>query len=457
MKTSLCHVRAFWRVLLFSVLMFVLSLAGTAKAQISLNLQFAQYQSDESGLYYIIWITANTTNPLITSANVTSSDGAFGGGIGGPQYWTTPIGLEGIIYSMTNGLWPMVVTSNGAVETNFFSVSVADNFTNDFPALQVLSPPSYGSQVLPDPTITWTGPTNFADLFVYIQDTNGETLDAADLSLSTTNWVPPNYLEYGTKLFTITYTNNPPDPDVAFSVPTNSAGMSLAGWSADSEFLISQTTHFFVGTPPPLVAHYTFDNTNYVTQDTSGNGFDLQGPSWFSLPPVSVTNGVVGAAVQFFGSGWFNMQTNLLATLGNTFSVSTWLQTTNHSGSDTDSGMDGIGIIWTDAPDNTNDCIPLAQNGDVLGFYTGDTPQDTLHSSNSIDTGQWVHVVVTRNMLTGQKSVYVNGALDQSDVAGTNSLEDSTSIYLGFGFTSAPTGYIGLMDDLQIYSAVLGP
>jgi len=457
MNTSLRLGRGSWRILLFSVLLLLLSLAGTAKAQISVNLQFAQYDSDEAGIYYIIWISTSTTNPQISSVNVISADGAFGGGLFGPEFWTTPIGLEGIVNSATNGLWTMDVVSNGVEQTNFFSVNVDDNFTNDFPPLQVLYPASYGSQVLPDPTISWTGPTNFADLAVYVQDTNGDTLDSADLSLVATNWVPANYLEYGTKLFNVTYTNIPPDPDVTFSIPTNTAGMPLAGWSGSAELTVSQTTHFFVGTPPPLVAHYTFDNTNYVTQDTSGNGFDLQGPNWFNIPPNSVSNGVVGAAVQFFGGAWFYMQTNLLSTLGNSFSVSVWLQTTNSSGNDTDPGTSDIGILWTDAPDNTNNCIPLAQNGDVLGFYTGDANQDTLHSSNSIDTGHWVHLVVTRDMLTGQKAVYLNGVLNQTDIGGTNSLEDSTQILLGLGFTGNFTGYVGLMDDLQIYNAVLGP
>ena len=268
MKTSLCHGRPFWRVLFFPVLVFALSLAGTAQAQISLNLEFAQNASDEGGVDYIIWISASTTNPLITSANVVSADGAFAGGIGGEQYWTTPIGLEGIVNSATNGLWTMNVVSNGVEQAYFFSVSLNDNFTNDFPPLEVLYPASYGSQVLPEPTIIWTGPTNFADLYVYIQDTNGNTLDGADLALAATNWVPANDLEYGQKILNITYTNTPPDSNVTFSIPTNSAGQPLGGWSASAELDVSQTTHFFVGTPPPLVAHYTFDNTNYVTQDT---------------------------------------------------------------------------------------------------------------------------------------------------------------------------------------------
>jgi hypothetical protein len=459
MKLSLWNDRVCWRVLCFSVLVFSLALAGTAKAQVSLNLEFAQNASDESGTDYIIWISASTSNPLISSVSVTSADGAFGGGLNGPEFWTTPIGLQGIVNSATNGLWTMNIVSNGVSQTDYFSVSVDGNFTNDFPPLQVLYPASYGAQVLPDPTISWLGPTNFADLYVDIQDTNGNTLDADDLPLDTTNWVPANYLAYGSKLFIITYTNTPPDLDVTFSVPTNSAGQPLAGWSAISEIDVNQTTHFFVGTPLPLVAHYTFDNTNYVTQDTSGNGFDLQGPDWFNYPPNSVSDGVVGAAMQFFGGGWFYMQTNLLSTLGNSFSVSVWLQTTNSSGNDNDPGTSGVGILWTDAPNGTNNCIPLAQNGDVLGFYTGDIPQNTLHSVGSIDTGQWVHIVVTRDMLTGQKAIYINGALDQTDTAGTNSLEDSTQILLGLAF-DGPTGisgYTGLMDDLQIYSAVLGP
>ena len=302
--------------------------------------------SDQSGAYYIIWITAATTNPLITAINVKSADGAFAGGIGGEQYWTTPIDIYGIMNSASNGLWTMDVTSNGVQQTFYFSVSVGSNFTNDFPPLAITYPASYGSQVLPEPTMIWTGPTNFADLSVNIQDTNGDEVNFDDLPLDTTNWIPDNFLAFGSYTFNLEYTNTPPNPDIIFSTPTNGSGQELAGWSSSSDFAVNLTTHFFVGTPPSwwLITHSTIRTT----------------PPRTPAGTASICKGLIGLATtrpspsptawwdqrwSFLGGGWFSLETNLISTLGDSFSVSLWLKTSTNYGNDSDPANNGLGIL----------------------------------------------------------------------------------------------------------------
>ena len=137
------------------------------------------------------------------------------------------------------------------------------------------------------------------------------------------------------------------------------------------------------------------------------------------------------------------------------FSVSTWLKTTQVSGGDGDQAFGVADILWADYPGVANDSIPLALTGHKLGFFTGN-PDTTLHSTNNIDTGAFVFVTVTRRRDTAERRIYVNGALDSSDisVSSTNLLTDSTELWLAVNGGSF-LGFSGTLDDFQMYQGVL--
>ncbi len=204
------------------------------------------------------------------------------------------------------------------------------------------------------------------------------------------------------------------------------------------------------------VVQYTFDNTNDTFHDDSGNGNDIVSESTFGFGyPVIDLHGVSGAALDFNGSNFLTLPTNLLSTLAGDFSVSTWLKTSQVSGLDTDQGFQDADILWADVGGVANDSIPLALTGHKLGFFTGN-PDTTLHSTNNIDTGSYVFVTVTRRRATATRKIYINGALDSSDtgVSGTNFLADSTQLKLAVNFGSF-LGFAGALDDFQMYEGVL--
>jgi Concanavalin A-like lectin/glucanases superfamily len=204
------------------------------------------------------------------------------------------------------------------------------------------------------------------------------------------------------------------------------------------------------------VVHYTFDNTNDIYHDDSGNGNDVTSVSTFGFGyPVSDLQGVSGAALDFNGSNFLTLPTNLLSTLAGDFSVSTWVKTTQVSGSDSDQGFQDADILWADAPGVANDSIPLALTGHKLGLFTGN-PDTTLHSTNNIDTGSFVFLTVTRQRASATRKVYINGVLDSSDtgVGGTNFLTDSTQLIMALNYGSF-LGFIGSIDDFQMYQGVL--
>jgi len=204
------------------------------------------------------------------------------------------------------------------------------------------------------------------------------------------------------------------------------------------------------------VAYYSFEDDSIFAHDYSGNGNDINGVSYFggaANEPYMTNDAAAGSyAVGYTGAGWQDPPTNLVATLAGSFSVSLWARSTAHPGSDSDAGGSGQGLLAA----NTDLAIPMALTGSKLAFQTGGGIPDTLHSTTSINTGSYVHLVVTRDQGTGEKKIYVNGNLDASDVgsAGQLSTGSNPSLYLGEN-TSFSGGVVGEMDEVQIYSGVL--
>ncbi len=97
---------------------------------------------------------------------------------------------------------------------------------------------------------------------------------------------------------------------------------------------------------------------------------------------------------------------------------------------------------------------PMLQSGHKLGFYTGGDLPNMLRSVTDINTGQYVHVAVTRDQQTGQKCLYVNGVLEATIFASTNVLESSSNGDLTVGYNNAQV-FQGEMDEVQFYAGVL--
>ncbi len=132
--------------------------------------------------------------------------------------------------------------------------------------------------------------------------------------------------------------------------------------------------------------------------------------------------------------------------------ISLWLETTQSYGNDSDLARDGAAIF---AGDNFNGDfpVPMAVTGDKLAFDTVNFDH-TLHSDDDINSGNFTHLVVTRDSATGAKKIYVNGALSASGTGSTAPGIDSTEVYLGYSFFSGQ-GIVGVVDDLQVYTGVL--
>jgi hypothetical protein len=213
------------------------------------------------------------------------------------------------------------------------------------------------------------------------------------------------------------------------------------------------------------IAHYAFDESGDLGLDSSTNQNNIDcGSGWGPGPSVAFTNDAVagGGAVYFSGTGSMTPCStgtpfiNWSNTFVGSFSVSVWIKTTNAVGNNTDNLSDygDQNVIYLN--NNGAGEIPLGITGSKAACFTGNEnyqPGDTLHSTHSVTTGNYVHVVVTRDQASGQKTIYINAVPDAMDY-GQPGLLNGMPTYASIGGEYfAP--YVGELDDLQIYAGVL--
>jgi hypothetical protein len=224
------------------------------------------------------------------------------------------------------------------------------------------------------------------------------------------------------------------------------------------------------GSANGIVAHYDFDEDTVLAPDVSGNGNNIVYAGNFGgYGPVISDDTAAGAgSVYFDGSSYLTATPNLLSTLAGEFSVSLWLKTSQYFGNQGDPAWAGAGVIAADSPNaGAKDLIPVALTGGQVAFNIGDGVSDnTLNSGATVNDDTWHHVVVTRNVSTGERQIFIDGTLDSSDIASTMLLDSPVLLTIGAKSDasdpdpSSPdyngsNGYEGLLDDVQIYNRVL--
>jgi hypothetical protein len=209
------------------------------------------------------------------------------------------------------------------------------------------------------------------------------------------------------------------------------------------------------------VAHYSFDNSGFLGQDSSGNGNNMTGETWWGPVHQFSADAEAGdGAVQFFGTSDLNPNgqalANLNGVLAGSFTFSAWVNTTASRGNDDADAYFGATLFWA-YNDHTynNDAIPLAITGSKAAFTTRDHfgNSTTLHSNSSVNDGNYHLITVTRDQVSGEMKIYVDGNFEASEFGTTDQL-NGNNYNLAIGGTTK-SSYTGLLDDLQIYSGVL--
>jgi hypothetical protein len=501
MKSSLDFLRPLPQLRLWLVLLALAAGLTGARAGVTIQIQIYNYDN-----YYFVqpWLSGNSIAPLCPVGIYTVSPPNFPASGTAMQFQSTDglslnyltsiinspdfTDLPSTMAAITNGHWTLQITNAASTNTYTFTVS-APPLPADTLAAAIISFPIEGTTYVPAlPDFTWQGPPNWEGTLIVDDVTNdslgnGYLQASASLPPAQTNWTPAVRLPNGTNQLEVAYSSNassiivasmPLDPlsNPLLSQPSSWVSTALMETWGLSEFSVTAA-------PAPaggqqghtLIAQYPFNQATYgwfSADDVSGNnnGF-YNGSSWANSGQTQYSpNGINGdGSLQLDGGECINMDSppgnqtfdNWLATFYGSFSISLWLDTSSVVGNDNDNlnGNNGASIIWA-YNNGVNDTIPIALTGTKVAFFTGDPSGqhgDTLHSAASVTTGSFVHVVVTRDQATGQKAIYINGALDASDVGTTDPLDGNTSFYSIGGYWSS--SYSGLLDDVQIYTGVL--
>ncbi|HEY1788983.1 MAG TPA: LamG-like jellyroll fold domain-containing protein [Verrucomicrobiae bacterium] len=393
-----------------------------------------------------------------------------GGPYGYPDYAT-------MASQLTNGLWTAYVTNSVATNIYHFTVKL-NTSTNDFPLVNITYPANGAVNVPNQVTFTWTGPTDYTNLVVY------ETAESTLLPYTQTTWQGP-VMPDGVNNITVHYDSNS-TTSVVSSQPVDSGAHPISSWSSTDHLQDYNSSQFTVGMVDPsgtahtLVGHYPFDATNgpvlSAAQDTSGNGYDISfGSGYGAEGGINLTNDSwagIGALQYNDGDGssggalsWSDpTPPALLSALAGSFTVSCWIKTSQNFDFSGDNAVNGAGIVSANVGYYVNDTIPIALTGGNIAFCTGGNEDDTMTSQASVNDGNYHLVTVTRNQLTGQKIIYIDGVLDSFASGSTATLDAPQTLFVGSqgncseadpNDDSPFNGYNGELDDLQIYSGAL--
>lgn len=215
-------------------------------------------------------------------------------------------------------------------------------------------------------------------------------------------------------------------------------------------FLRARFLAFFLALSLPMLAqplvHLRFDNPADLAADSSGHG--RNGTANGNV--AARGNGVSGGAAQFDGASYIALDQTLNAALAGNFTLSLWLETTGSSGEDEGDPFDGESIVAAD--DGSAPSAALGLTGSRVGFGVANE-QGALRSSSAVNTGNFVHVVVTQNAASGERAVFVNGQLEAThQVGGTISAQG----LLALGATPSQARFFaGAVDDFQVYDQAL--
>jgi hypothetical protein len=383
--------------------------------------------------------------------------------------------FNSVMQQMTNGIWTMVFTNNTTTNTYTFTVSAPNMTSNMLPAT-VISYPSDGALNIPNqPTFTWQGPGSWSvNNNTYVYNYDFSFFQYASLPSAQNNWTIPATIPNGINCtFYLDYVTNSAPLIFTTSTPLDSNSQPLQGWITTNVIETGDNVSFAVTNPPvatpTLVAHYTFDNSGNLGQDSSGNGYDLDFNGGDGV--TSTNDARVGSGAAYFdGNSFFSYNstpTNVLNTLAGDFSLAFWIKTTQNDGNENGDAFAGDGIVAADVPGTAYDLVPAALDGGEIGFNTGGIyGDDTINTTTDINDGNYHHVVITREEATGEKQIYIDGQLNNTDLATMNPLSDPRMVAIGCAIDASQTDpnsiyadprqfFQGQLDDLQLYSGVL--
>jgi len=182
-----------------------------------------------------------------------------------------------------------------------------------------------------------------------------------------------------------------------------------------------------------LVLYYKLDETSGTNADDAASTHDGTFSGAVTWEAGKINNCATTSTSR-------SLDTGVNAAEAADFSISLWLKT-----SATDNYICGT----ADATDNKGFGVKLASGKLALlvGNGAGWTANDAAFSTDTVNSGSFVHVVITHDNSTGDWKSYINGALDKTVNAAIS--DDGRNLF--FFNRSGGTGFSGSLDEIAYY------
>jgi PA14 domain-containing protein/concanavalin A-like lectin/glucanase superfamily protein/glycosyl hydrolase family 127 (putative beta-L-arabinofuranosidase)/glycosyl hydrolase family 2/beta-L-arabinofuranosidase (glycosyl hydrolase family 127)/3-keto-disaccharide hydrolase/putative Ig domain-containing protein len=192
-------------------------------------------------------------------------------------------------------------------------------------------------------------------------------------------------------------------------------------------------------------AWYPFENG---AQDNSGNGNHGTISGGVTFPA-----GKLGAhTAQFDGSS--NTYIGIPRVISDQFTVAFWMKTTATGGSG--QWWSGEGLVDGEVPNVAND-FGVSLVGSKVAFGVGN-PDTTILTSASVNDGLWHHVTATRDSISGEMDLYLDGTLQATTIGPQGTRAAPPMLRIGSVQTGVAGGFfLGSIDDVQIFNRVFAP
>jgi uncharacterized repeat protein (TIGR03806 family) len=239
--------------------------------------------------------------------------------------------------------------------------------------------------------------------------------------------------------------------DVLVSLPAGKAqGAGGEGNFASAEVLTTVSD-------ASLLAWLKFDNGTSVSatdsspEENHGTLIGMEESDWIA--------GKFGGALAFDGAAEV---VNMANPVTGDFTISFWMRSTQVF-QVANTVPAGRSIVSADSPGPAADFMiggtQSASGVNRISFQTGWAggafPNVVLHGTSAVNTGQWVHIGITRVQASGEMKIYVNGMLEGSANGSTSSLNSNAVLTLGGNAASADFSYQGDLDQFRLHGRAL--
>jgi hypothetical protein len=198
--------------------------------------------------------------------------------------------------------------------------------------------------------------------------------------------------------------------------------------------------------PDGLVAQWSLDEeSGTVASDSSGYGFDG------SISNCTWVSGITGSALEFDGStSWVTLPSTAFSSISDEVTISMWAF-----------GSDSLPVNTTvfyasDASDNSCLNIHLPYGTSIVYWDAGNNGTVDRISKTAMPSeyqGQWNHWVFTKNAVSGEMKIYLNGSVWQAGTGKSKSIGDVADASFGAQLTTL--NYAGVLDDVRLYDVAL--